>query len=76
MTCDIQQLRTLTSVVLDKPVQPPFKGDGNPDDYYVYMKDLNKPRVLIPVSFKSVEKCRSCRHLNICKWIVMEAAIL
>ena len=20
-----------------------LKGDGNPDDYYVYMKDINKP---------------------------------
>ena len=25
---------------------------------------------------KSVEKCGSCRRLNICKWSVMEAAIL
>ena len=52
------------------------KGDGNPDDYCVYMKDLNKPWMLIPVSSKSVEKLRSCRRLNICKWTVMEAAIL
>ena len=41
-----------------------------------YMKDLNKPWVLIPVSSKSVEKLRSCRRLNICKWAVIEAAIL
>ena len=41
-----------------------------------YMKDLNKPCILIPVSSKSVEKCGSCRRLNICKWTVMEAAIL
>ena len=41
-----------------------------------YMKDLNKPWVLIPVSSKSVEKHRSCRCLNIYKWIVMVAAIL
>ena len=34
-----------------------LKGDGNPDDYYFYMKDLNKPWILIPVSSKSVEKC-------------------
>ena len=41
-----------------------------------YMKDLNKPCILIPFSFKSVEKRRSCGRLNICKWTVMEAAIL
>ena len=41
-----------------------------------YMKDLNKPLILIPVSSKSVEKCESCGRLNICKWAVMEAAIL
>ena len=41
-----------------------------------YMKDLNKPCFLIPVSYKSVEKCRSCGCWNICKWTVMEAAIL
>ena len=52
------------------------KGNGNPDDYYVYMKDLNKPWILIPVSSKSDEKRRSCGRLNICKWTVMEAAIL
>ena len=31
-----------------------------------YMKDLNKPGILIPVSSKSVEKCGSCGRLNIC----------
>ena len=41
-----------------------------------YMKDLNKPCILIPISSKSVEKCGSCGRLNICKWTVMEAAIL
>ena len=41
-----------------------------------YMKDLNKPWILIPVSSKSVEKCGSCGRLNIWKWTVMEAAIL
>ena len=41
-----------------------------------YMRDLNKPLILIPVSSKSVEKRRSCGDLNICKWTVMEAAIL
>ena len=38
------------------------------------MKDLNKPRILIPVSSKSVEKCGSYGRLNICKQTVMEAA--
>ena len=41
-----------------------------------YMKNLNKPCILIPVSSKSVEKCGSCGRLKICKWTVMEAAIL
>ena len=41
-----------------------------------YMKDLTKPRILIPVSSKSVDQCGSCGLLNICKWTVMEAAIL
>ena len=41
-----------------------------------YMKDLNIPLILIPVSSQSVEKCGSCGRLNICKWTVMEAAIL
>ena len=41
-----------------------------------YMKDLNKPWILIPVSSKSVDNCGSCGRLNICKWTVMEAAIL
>ena len=40
----------------------------------IYIKDLNKPCILIPVSSKSVEKRGSCG--NICKWTVMEAAIL
>ena len=29
-----------------------------------YMKDLNKPCILVPVLSKSVEKRRSCGHLN------------
>ena len=41
-----------------------------------YMKALNEPSILIPVSSKSVEKCVSCWRLNIWKWTVMEAAIL
>ena len=40
------------------------------------MKDLNKPCILIPVSSKWVEKCGSCGRLNICKWTVMDWAIL
>ena len=42
----------------------------------IYIKDLNKPWILMPVSSKSVEKCGSCGRLNIFKWTVMEAAIL
>ena len=41
-----------------------------------HMKDLNKPWILIPVSSESVENCKSCGRLNICKWTVKEAAIL
>ena len=42
----------------------------------LYMKDINKPGILIPVSSKSVEKRGNCGHLNICKQTVMEVAIL
>ena len=41
-----------------------------------YMKKLSEPWSLIPVSSKSVEKFGSYGRLNICKWTVMEAAIL
>ena len=41
-----------------------------------YIKDLNKSRILIPVSSKSVEKQRSCGRLKICKFTVIVAAIL
>ena len=41
-----------------------------------YMKDLNKQCILIPVSSKSVEKCGSCVRLNICKWTIMDVAML
>ena len=41
-----------------------------------YKKDLYKPFILIQVSSKSVEKCRSYGHLNICQSTVMEVAIL
>ena len=41
-----------------------------------YMKELYEPSILIPVSSKSVEKYGSYGRLNICKWTLMEAAIL
>ena len=41
-----------------------------------YMKELSEPWILITVSSKSVEKYGSYRRLNICKWTIMEAAIL
>ena len=53
-----------------------IKGDRNPNDKYVYKKQLYKPCILIPVLSKSVEKWGSCGPVNICKWTVMEAAIL
>ena len=54
-----------------------FKGDCNPDDLYVlYEKKIYEQWILIPVSSKSVEKYRSYGRLNICKWTLMEAAIL
>ena len=40
------------------------------------MKELYLPWILKPVSSKSVEKYGSCGRLNICKWSIMEAAIL
>ena len=42
----------------------------------LYMKDPNKPCILISVSSELVEKRRSCGCLSICKWTVMEDAIL
>ena len=41
-----------------------------------YMKDFNKLSILIPVSSKSVENHRSCGVLDVCKWTVIEAAIM
>ena len=41
-----------------------------------YLNELSEPWILIPVSSKSVEKYGSYGHLNICKWALMEAAIL
>ena len=52
-----------------------IKGDRNPNDRYVYKKELYKSCILIPVLSKSVEKWGSSGRLNICKWTVMEAAI-
>ena len=40
------------------------------------VNELSEPWSLIPVSSKSVGKCGSYGRLNICKWTVMEAAIL
>ena len=53
-----------------------IKGDRNLMINMFLKKELCKPWILIPVSSKSVEKCGSCVCLNICKWTVMEAAIL
>ena len=53
-----------------------LKGTATLMNTMFYMKDLNKPLILIPVSSKSVKKCGSYGHFNICKWTVMEAAIL
>ena len=41
-----------------------------------YRKELSEPWILIPVSSKSVEKYGSNGRLNICKWTLMEAAIV
>ena len=41
-----------------------------------YMKELFEPWILIPVSSKSVEQYGSYGRLNICKWTLMEAAIV
>ena len=57
-------------------VKPVLKGTATLMITMFYMKDLNKPWVLIPVSSKSVEKRRSYGCLNICKWTVKEAATL
>ena len=55
-----------------------LKGTGTLMILYVLRKSpiKYKPWHVIPVSPKSVEKWGSCGHLNICKWVVMEAAIL
>ena len=53
-----------------------IKGDCNPDDKYLLYAELSEPWILIQVSSKSVEKYGSYGRLNICKWTLMEAAIL
>ena len=53
-----------------------IKWDSNLNNKYVYREVLYKSCILIQVLSKSVEKWRSCGRLNICKWTVMEAAIL
>ena len=53
-----------------------LKGTATLMSSMFFKKELRKPRILKPVSSKSVEKCESCVRLNICKWTVMEAAIL
>ena len=52
-----------------------FKGDSNPNDSMCIRKS-SISFILIPVLSKSVKKWESCGRLNICKWTVMEAAIL
>ena len=39
-----------------------------------HMKELYEPWILIPFSFKPVEKYGSYGRLNICKWILVNAA--
>ena len=48
-----------------------IKIDGTLVIIMFYMKDLNKPWTLIPVSSNSVEQRGSCGSLNICKWTVI-----
>ena len=38
-----------------EPFVSALKGDGNPNNKYIYKKELFKPWILIPVSSKSVE---------------------
>ena len=64
--------------------QTMFQGGLSPDytasvvgEISMFCKEeLCKPWILITVSSKSVEKCGSCWRLYICKWTVMEAAIM
>ena len=59
-----------------KMIWPVLKGTATLMITMFYMKDLNKPCILISVSSKSVENVEVVGVLNICKWTVMEAAIL
>ena len=62
--------------MLDSIYHMTLKGTATLMITTIYMKALNKPWILTPVSSKSVDKCGSCGHLNIFKLTVMEAAIL
>ena len=53
-----------------------LKGTATLMNSMFYMKGLYEPLILIPVPSKSVEKYGSDGSLNICKWALMEAAIL
>ena len=53
-----------------------LKGTASLTISMFYMKELSEPWILIPVLSKLVEKYGSYGHLNICKWTLMEAAIL
>ena len=52
-----------------------IKGDSNPNDKYVYQKELYEPRSLIQVSSKSVEKWASYRHLKNSIWPTLTAIL-
>ena len=55
---------------------PLLKGTATLKMSMFYMKELYETWILIPVSSKLVEKYGSYGCLNICKWTLMEAAIL
>ena len=75
-------IRIIMSAILPRPVDHDEtdemikKGTATLMITMFYMKDFNKPWILIPVLSKSVDKCGSYWRLNICKWTVMEAAIV
>ena len=48
-----------------------FKGDSNPNDKYVYQKELSDPWILAQVSSKSVEKWGSYGHLKNSIWPII-----
>ena len=53
-----------------------LKGTATLISSMLYMKELYEPWILIPDLSKSVEKYGSCGRLNVCKWTLMEGAIL